>query len=306
MNGLLNVEKPEGVTSRDVVNWVVRALPRSKPRPKVGHAGTLDPLASGVLVVAIGRATRLIEYVQRMAKTYHSTILLGAVSDTLDADGTVEAVPDAPRPTEAMVLDALASQVGTIEQLPPAFSALRVEGKRAYDLARQGKAVELAPRKVRIARVALVRFEWPELEVEVDCGAGTYIRSIARDVGDGLGCGGLIRTLRRTRIGPFLVGDALRAEGPGSLSLDLIADRLRPMREAVADLPALTLGAEGAEAVRLGRSVGPVEGLPAPTSAGEAALLDPGGELLAIAEVDPGLGCYRPRRVLADGSGRIG
>ncbi|QDV37736.1 tRNA pseudouridine(55) synthase TruB [Tautonia plasticadhaerens] len=294
--GLLNLDKPIGLTSRDVVNRV--AYPLKKAKVKVGHAGTLDPLASGVLVVAVGPATRLIEQVQRRPKSYAATILLGATSDTLDADGAVTPVPDAPVPSADAVRSALASQVGEVEQMPPAYSALRVGGKRAYDLAREGRAVDLAPRRVRIDRVALVRYEWPHLEIEVDCGSGTYIRSIARDVGEALGCGGLIAALRRTRIGPFLVEDALPPD-PDRLTAETIPGLLRPALDAVDDLPRLSLTPEQEALVRLGRPLGLASGVGPPAEPGEVALLGPDGLLVALAEADPGSGLYRPRRVLA-------
>src|SRR4051812_24473518 len=161
--GLLNLNKPIGVTSRDVVDRVSRPL----RKVKVGHAGTLDPLASGVLVVCVGAATRLIEYVQRMPKAYRTAVRLGARSDTLDADGRIEVADDPPIPTEAEVRSALATQVGLIRQVPPQFSALKVEGRRAYDLARAGQAVELAARPVRVDRVELISYEWPRLEFTV-------------------------------------------------------------------------------------------------------------------------------------------
>ncbi len=223
LSGLLNLNKPIGVTSRDVVDRVSRPL----RKVKVGHAGTLDPLASGVLVVCVGPATRLIEYVQRMPKTYRAVVRLGATSDTLDADGTVVEAENPPVPTECQVREALASQVGTIEQLPPQYSALRVGGRRAYDLARAGREVELAPRPVEVHRIDLRLYEWPRIEVEVHCGSGTYIRSIARDVGEALGCGGLIEVLTRTAIGPFLLPDAL---DPEALTSETLPGLLRPRR----------------------------------------------------------------------------
>ncbi|WP_235905196.1 tRNA pseudouridine(55) synthase TruB [Tautonia marina] len=300
LSGFLNVDKPIGLTSRDVVNRVVRAF--RKPKPKVGHAGTLDPLASGVLVVAIGSATRLIEQVQRQPKTYLATILLGATSDTLDADGTITPVLDPPIPSEAQVRDALASQVGTIDQLPPAYSALRVDGKRAYDLAREGKSVELAPRPVRIDQISLLRYEWPHLEISVDCGAGTYIRSIARDVGDALGCGGLIATLRRTRIGPFLEDDAISAD-PEFLTFEAIVGRLRSPLDAVTDRPHLLLNAEQAAAIGRGQAIEATAfDLTAPSVGEEVALLAPDGSLLALAKADPTSGLIQPRRVFASSS----
>src|SRR5262249_42878481 len=166
------------MTSRAVVDCVARPL----RGVKVGHAGTLDPLASGVLVVCVGAATRLIELVQRMPKTYQTVVRLGSRSDTLDADGEVTATPSPRVPHETEVRHALEAQVGTILQQPPEFSALKVAGKRAYDLARAGESVALQPRPVRIDRVELLAYEWPHLTLEIDCGSGTYIRSIARDI----------------------------------------------------------------------------------------------------------------------------
>jgi tRNA pseudouridine55 synthase len=292
--GVLNLNKPAGLTSRDVVNQVSRPL----RGVKVGHAGTLDPLASGVLVVCVGAATRLIEFVQRLPKTYRTVVRLGARSDTLDADGQVVEVVEAPVPGEAEVRAALAGQVGTILQEPPRFSALKVDGRRAYDLARAGREVELAARPVTIDRIEMLGYAWPRLELEIACGGGTYIRAIARDVGEALGCGGLVEVLVRTRIGPFTLADAL---DPASLSPAALPGLLRPALEAVPDLPRLVLSAEAVAAVIQGRSLA-LEGLarpPAPT--GAVALLGPDGVLVAIAEAVPATGRVFPRRVLAGG-----
>jgi tRNA pseudouridine55 synthase len=286
--GLLNLNKPIGMTSRDVVDRISRPLRKIK----VGHAGTLDPLASGVLVVCVGAATRLIEYVQRMPKTYRATIRLGATSDTLDADGQVVEMPDPPRPTEAEVRAALMTQVGTIEQMPPQFSALKVAGQRAYDLARAGQNVELAARPVEVYRVELLAYAWPRMEVEIDCGSGTYIRSIARDVGESLGCGGLIEVLTRTRIGPFRQEDAIDSEG---LSRESIVSLLRPAAEAVEGLPRVEIGAEDLARIVRGQAIQGRGSI----AAGEVALVGPDGELAAVAEVDLPSGQLLPRRVLA-------
>jgi tRNA pseudouridine55 synthase len=291
---VLNLNKPTGLTSRDAVDRVSRPLRGTK----VGHAGTLDPLASGVLVVCVGAATRLIEYVQRQPKTYRTVVRLGARSDTLDADGRVVEDAAARAPAEAEVRAALAGQVGTILQVPPQFSALKVEGRRAYDLARAGSAVELAARPVTIRRIELQGYAWPRLELEIECGGGTYIRSIARDVGEALGCGGLVEVLVRTRIGPFALAEAL---DPLGLSAAALPGLLKPALDAVPDLPRLVLSAEEVAAVARGRSLElnrrPGE-LP-PT--GEVALVGPDGVLAAIAEADPGAGRVFPRRVLAAG-----
>src|SRR5262249_9674427 len=178
-DGLLVLDKPAGITSRSAVDRALRWFPR---RTRLGHAGTLDPLATGVLVLCLGGATRLAEYVQRMGKTYTSTFVLGATSDTDDADGTVTPVPGAADPGRGAVAAALAGLVGTLEQVPPAFSAAKVTGRRAYDLARRGEEVPLRPRPVEVYGIDVLRYEYPFLDVEVRCGKGTYIRALARDL----------------------------------------------------------------------------------------------------------------------------
>lgn len=292
LSGLLNLNKPAGVTSRAVVDRVAGPL----RGVKVGHAGTLDPLATGVLVVCVGRATRLIEYVQRMPKTYRTVVRLGAVSNTLDADGEVVAVESPRIPDDAAVRAAVAAQVGTILQRPPEFSALKRGGKRAYDLARAGHAVELEPRAVSIERIDVLAYAWPRLELEVACGSGTYIRSIARDVGEALGCGGLVEVLVRTRIGPFRQEDAL---DPSTLSADTIEARLLPAREAVGDLPPLPVSAAQVAELLQGRPLSMASWPGVSIPAAEVALIGPDGDLAAIAEAMPDTGRILPRRVLA-------
>lgn len=290
--GVLNINKPSGVTSRDVVDRVVRLCRKTK----VGHAGTLDPLASGVLVVCVGAATRLIEFVQRMPKTYRSVVRLGARSDTLDRDGKVVETPDPLAPSMLAVRTAVAGQVGTLAQVPPQFSALRVAGKRAYDLARAGVAVDLAAREVVVKRVEIFSYMWPYLELEIDCGGGTYIRSIARDIGEILGCGGLVDVLIRTRIGHFTIEDAI---DPDALSAESLPGLLRPAIDAVGDLARLVLAEEQVTDVLQGRPL-PVHGVAGAAGlSGEAALVGPGGELVAVAELDAATGRIQPRRVLA-------
>ena len=248
MDGILVIDKPGDMTSRDVVNRVQRWFP---PRTKIGHTGTLDPLATGVLVVCIGAATRLADYVQAMPKSYASRFRLGATSSTDDADGDVVVKPDAVSPSPEMVAAALAAFIGTIDQVPPAFSALKLQGKRAHELARKGVDVRLEARPVRIDSVRMIAYDWPFLDVEIDCGKGTYIRSIARDLGVAIGCGALVETLRRTRIGPFRVEDAI------PLEIDPAEARrcLRPSREAVAGLPVVKLPPEDEAAFLTGQTL---------------------------------------------------
>jgi tRNA pseudouridine55 synthase len=275
VNGLLVLDKPGGMTSRDAVNRVQRWFPRGT---KIGHTGTLDPLATGVLVVCVGQATRLADYVQAMGKSYASRFRLGATSATDDADGVVTEVPNAVAPSREEVEAALGRFVGVIEQLPPSVSALKVGGRRAHDLVRQGKEVTLAPRPVRIDAIRVLAFAWPWLDVEVDCGKGTYIRSIARDAGAALGCGGLVQTLRRTRVGPFAVEQGVSPDAdPAEL-------KLLPMATAVAGLPQVALSAEEVRRWRQGQRVRGA----APAVCDEAALLDEQGGLVGIGRIDEG------------------
>jgi tRNA pseudouridine55 synthase len=200
MNGFLIVDKPGGITSRAAVNRIQRQLPRGT---KIGHTGTLDPLATGVLVLCIGPATKRADDVQALGKSYETQIRLGATSDTDDADGLVTNLLEAKPIPSDVLRNTLARFDGTIHQTPPAYSAIKVEGRRSYDLARRGISKVLAARPVTIHRIELRKYEWPTVDLAIDCGKGTYIRSIARDLGQMLGVGGLVETLRRTRVGPF-------------------------------------------------------------------------------------------------------
>ena len=294
INGLIHVDKPKGLSSRRVVDLVGQALGTRK----LGHAGTLDPLATGILVLAAGQATRLIEAIQEQAKSYQARVRLGARSNTDDADGLVEESPIEARdiPTLDAIERQLQSQVGLIQQRPPGFSALRIEGRRAYDLARAGEALELAARPVRVDRIAIVAFDWPWLELEIDCGSGTYIRSIARDLGEALACGGLIQELRRTRIGRFSLENALRLD---DLSPSTAKAALRPMLDAVRHWPQRTLTPEDVRAIEQGRPIAAREQDPP----GRLALVHPDGELLALAEVDRARNRIQPRRVLRVSAG---
>jgi tRNA pseudouridine55 synthase len=290
--GILILNKATGVTSRKVVDQVARLLPRIK----VGHAGTLDPLATGILIVCIGAATRLVENVQDLPKSYRTLVRLGARSDTLDADGSIEHVA-APRvPSLIEVQEAIVPLVGMVAQKPPAYSALKVQGKRAYDLARAGQALELAARPVRIDRITVLRYAWPDLELDIDCGGGTYIRSIARDIGDWLGCGGYVETLIRTRTGPFTLEQAV---DPLALSAESLHGLLRPALDAVPTLPRLVLDASQVVAITQGKRLS-TRDLQAelPTDAGPLAMLNSEGTLIALGEFDPEHQWVHPRKVL--------
>ena len=295
--GILILDKPTGITSRNLVDQVVRLLPRTK----VGHAGTLDPLATGILIVCVGPATRLVQNIQDLSKRYRTRIRLGARSDTLDADGRIEIEASPKIPSSDEIQEAIRPLAGTVTQIPPEFSAKKIHGKRAYDLARAGQTLELAPQPVRIDRITLTNYLWPHLELEIDCGGGTYIRSIARDIGDALGCGGLVETLVRTRTGPFTLEEAV---DPATLSAETIHRQLRPALDAVLNLPRLALDAGQVEAIVQGKRL-PTRELQGDTNgiSGQVVLLDSEGKLIALAEIDPDLGWVQPRKVLIEQSG---
>ena len=271
MFGLLNVNKPAGMTSRDVVN---RIKPLARPH-KIGHAGTLDPLATGVLLVTIGQATRLEEFLHRLPKRYVGTFLLGKRSDTEDVTGRVEELPSAPIPAEEQLRAALPRFIGQIQQIPPAYSALKVEGRRSYDLARQGKDVPLAARPVQVYAIDLVRYAYPELVLDITCGSGTYIRSLGRDLARALLTEAVMSALARTAIGPFRVEDAVPLNALDAIS---ITNHLLPPQLGLADLPQLLLSADQVRRIANGQTID----VPADSTAAEIAALDPHGSLVAI------------------------
>ncbi|WP_297602868.1 tRNA pseudouridine(55) synthase TruB [Microcella sp.] len=238
--GLLLVDKPQGLTSHDVVARARRALSTRK----VGHAGTLDPMATGLLTLGVGPATRLLTYLVGLDKTYETTMLLGAATTTDDAEGEVVTTADAATVaavTDDQVAVGIRALTGEIDQRPSSVSAIKVDGRRAYDRVRAGEAVELASRRVTISTfdVLAVRRTASGIEVDarIDCSSGTYIRALARDLGAALGLGGHLTALRRTRVGPFDVADAVSlealAEGGASLleSPAAVAARLLPVLE---------------------------------------------------------------------------
>jgi tRNA pseudouridine55 synthase len=287
-HGLLVLDKPGGLTSRAALDRVLAWFPRGT---KAGHTGTLDPLATGVLVLCLGSATRLTEYVQDMGKTYRAGVRLGARSATDDADGQVEPVPGAAPPDRSAVEEALRTFLGEISQVPPAYSAAKVAGRRAYDLARRGRDVALEARRVRIDGIDVLAYDYPRLEIEVRCGKGTYIRSLARDLGERLGCGGYVETLRRTRVGPF------RAEDAVPLDADAAAARAKvlPVSAALDELPRVTLADAGAARLRQGQGV-PADETTAPDGSA-VAVFDTKGGLVAVARLDRAHRLLRPEKV---------
>jgi tRNA pseudouridine55 synthase len=270
--GLLNLNKPTGITSRGLVDQVQR-LDRSV---KVGHSGTLDPLASGVVVLGVGHATRLVEYLQEMPKRYRGTFLLGRSSTTEDIEGTITEHPDAPIPTLEQLKHAAGRlSGGEIQQRPPAFSALKVGGRRAYDLARAGEPPDLPPRVVRVDRLTIVRYEYPELVVDVECGGGTYIRSLGRDLAELAGSAAVMSALVRTAVGSFTLESAL---DPAVLTRYNLAEYLLNAKGAVEGLmEQVVLAAAEQQRIAHGLTVAA-----ASVSGERCAALDESGRLVAI------------------------
>lgn len=229
MFGFLVINKPAGITSRHALNLIAKQVRRTK----VGHAGTLDPLATGVLVACIGPATRLTQFVQQMPKKYTACFRLGLESPTEDIEGELTPVKDPPQITAEQLKAILPSFLGTIMQMPPKFSALRVDGKRAYDLARKGAEVELKPRPVQIDELILTKFDYPDFQLDIVCGSGTYVRSLGRDIGQHLGSNAVMTSLVRTAIGDFQIEEALDIE---DLSRKICQSSLQPAIRALPHL----------------------------------------------------------------------
>jgi len=309
VSGILNINKPQGLTSRDVVNRVLWKLrdETGKRKIKVGHCGTLDPLATGVLVVCVGSATRLVSTIQDLPKTYRGTFQLGLTTDTDDITGNVlREVPVKAGDFPASAIDDLLPDfTGRISQRPPRFSAIHVDGKRAYELARKGEDVELEQREVDVYELALLRFKSPEFELLIRCGSGTYVRSIGRDLGEWLRCGATMTALERTAIGGFETDSALDLE---SISEGSVVERLLPPVDGVTHLRRVRISAEQAALVRNGRSL-PLEltaieppslKLPAEPSEMRIALIGPADELIAIAGGGRRGGQLQPQVVFRD------
>jgi tRNA pseudouridine55 synthase len=240
------------MTSTDAVGKVRRITGARK----VGHGGTLDPLATGVLPIALGEATKTVAYVMDGQKDYRFTVRLGEQRTTDDAEGEAVATSDA-RPETPAIEAALPEFVGTISQVPPRFAALKIDGERAYDLARRGETVELAARPVQIDRLALVERPDPDhVVLELACGRGTYVRALARDLGERLGCLGHVVELRRLRVGPFRIADAISLETLARLVTDdALPQALVPVGTALGDLPAMALTGPQAERLRSGQRI---------------------------------------------------
>ncbi|MBX7167521.1 MAG: tRNA pseudouridine(55) synthase TruB [Pirellulales bacterium] len=229
-SALISIVKPRGISSRAAIDVVARAV-----RPaKAGHAGTLDPLATGVLVVCVGRATRLIEFVQAQTKSYRAGFQLGVTSETDDIEGELVELQAPPVPSRDQIEAAAGNLTGELQQRPPAFSAIKVDGRRSYRLARAGRAVELAPRPIRVDRCEVLKYEYPHLEIDIDCSSGTYVRALGRDLAAGLGTGAVMTALVRTAVGRFTLDQSCSLE---AFETDAWRSFLLPALAALGDIP---------------------------------------------------------------------
>ena len=308
LDGVLVIDKPAGPTSHDIVACVRRTLSLKK----VGHLGTLDPLATGVLPLVVGRATRLASLLAGASKQYDAVIRLGLITDTYDITGTVVGRADAPRPdatsaalgglppSPETIAHAAAGFIGSYSQRPPPFSAKKIDGVRAYDLARRRQPVEVTPAQVTVEALTVLSIDGPRVRCRIVCSSGFYVRSLAHDLGDALGCGGCLETLRRERHGPFNLQAAVPlaqiVENSASMATQLV-----PMGSLLPGLPAVVVSDLGARRAAHGNPLRvadmvPGAGLRLPNT-GRVRVLDERGQLLAVAD-RRGDGVLHPKIVL--------
>ncbi len=299
--GILLVDKPGGMTSHDVV-----AAIRKHVRPlRVGHTGTLDPLADGLLILCVGEATKIAGFVEAQHKLYRAVALLGVETDTQDVTGKIVAQTPVENITGDRVREAARSFVGTIEQTPPAYSAVKVGGVSAHKLARRGKSVRLEPRRIEIRRLEIERVDLPRVQFSVECSKGTYVRTLASDMGKSLGVGGCLESLRRLAVGRFEVADAKPLAELSSK--EMIMQALLPASEALTHMPALRCSEEQAAQLAHGVALTVGEQIELSEQVGPwAQALGPEGGLLAVGRLvrngDKVL--FHPKRVLINGKGR--
>lgn len=292
VSGIISVHKDAGRTSFEVVSLVRRGTGLRK----VGHAGTLDPQATGVLLVCLGQAVRISEYLMELSKVYRATIALGRATATYDAEGETTFVAGSIDASREAVIEALQGFVGEIQQTPPAFSAVKVDGQRSYRLARRGEPIALAPRAARIYRIELLHFEPPLVQIEVECGKGTYVRSLAHDIGRELGCGAHLASLVRTRVGPFDIQSATEIGGlEAAFQSDDWRDLVLPMDCGLAHLPSIMLGIADEQDLRHGQAMRLDVARPAPGADCRAYAED--GGLIAVVKYDAEAEVWRPRKV---------
>lgn len=296
INGVLNLCKPAGETSMDMVRMVKR-LTKEK---KVGHGGTLDPIASGVLPICFGQATRLMDPLVDGTKLYRTKVRLGETTDTYDSDGAIVATADASKVTREDIETALGSFRGSISQVPPMYSALKHGGERLYDLARAGFEVERKARAVQVSRLEILEWESPDVVLDIECGRGVYVRSIGHDLGQELGCGAHVVELERRKAGPFLVEDGVTPEAfAAAVEAGTWRDMIHTPDTVVRHLPAATVSGALETFVKNGRPVtlGPREATAQVQHGDLWRVYSHDGQFLALARYDKPLGQWKPEKV---------
>ncbi len=280
LSGLLGIHKPAGISSRDAVNHVQRLL---KDRSaKIGHAGTLDPMATGVLLVALGEATRIVEHLHELDKAYIADFEFGKTSDTLDSDGEVQTVDTAVRPQADELRTSCDKWIGSVMQRPPRVSAIKIGGQRAYDLARRGTDFEPEARRVEIHRIEVLSYQYPTWKVSIDCGSGTYIRSLGRDIAEALGTCAIMTALVRTRIGPFSLEQCV--------CLDQLKDRQDVMDHLLSPVaglvgwPCIKMTGDQVIALRHGQSIELASSSHGQSSRCPSVAIDDTGQWVALVE----------------------
>lgn len=296
MFGLLNIHKPATWTSRDVINW----MSQQARRVKIGHAGTLDPLATGVLIVCVGYATRLVPYLHTQRKTYVATFQLGRRSDSDDTDTDVETIPDAPAVTAEQIRAVLPRFLGTITQLPSIYSAVKINGAPAYRKAHKGKAVEVPEREIEVHRLELVSHDGDTFTLEIDCGSGTYVRSIGRDIAIACGSGAVMSSLCRTRVGDFTLADAI---APQEVQRHTIAGQLISPLRAVPDHLVISMNEQETISAQHGNEY-PARPDQKITQT-DVALLDHHGVLAALGEYDSSRHWIVPKVVMRSPTAKV-
>lgn len=297
MDGILNINKPIGMTSQDVTAAIRRLIKQKR----VGHAGTLDPMASGVLPICVGQATRVADYLSESGKAYEAVIVFGAVTDTYDTEGQIMRTGDASSLTLEQIAGVLPRFLGPQMQMPPLYSAIKIQGQPAYKRVRAGQDITLEPRPITITRLTISAWESPRLTLLVECSKGTYIRSLAFDLGEALGCGAYLGGLVRTRSGPFTLSDSITLdECAEAVSNGTLAERTFPPDIALRGYPAINL--DGPTAARVLHGM-PFEAAPeittdnAPTL---ARVYAPGDRFIAIAAWDEERQLWQPKKVFTE------
>jgi len=294
IDGFLNVNKPEGKTSFSIVAWL-KFLAGEK---HVGHGGTLDPIATGVLPICFGQGTRVVQFLTNDSKAYLAKIELGVVTDTFDSEGKIIQREDLRGVTVARVEQALTTFQGSIEQVPPVYSALKYRGRRSYELARAGVPIKLKPRKVEITNIELIDCQLPLIMIKVECGKGTYIRSLAHDLGQYLGCGAYLKNLVRLRCGPFLIEDALsESQIEDAFRQDTWRELLYSVDSPLLGWRAVIVDGRNELAIRNGRSLSLGEGQLPPEEYCRA--YGPDGRFIAVLRFFSNNGLWHPEKVFS-------